>query len=728
MTIKTAKLAKISLSPKNVRTSTELNLAPLAADIEARGVLQNLLVEPVAGKRGYFETFDGGRRWRALQLLVEQGKVDPDKYDVPIKEFVADPATLSETSLAANFHQLRLSPAEECRAFQHFLAKDGDIDGVAKRFGQTRKFIEGRLRLASLAEPIFDALAAGELTLDMAKAYASTESHEKQLAIFQTYRYSSHVSADSIRRVIADGGLKATDPVALLVGAQAYEAAGGRIDRDLFSDNGDNWLDAEIAQRLAGEKMEAEARRIGDETGLAWIRPIATAYTYNAAYGLHKVVVPAAPFTADEQVRLQEIEARFEAIEAEMEDEELSEDAFAELEGELEQLRGEYHSIASVRPKELPDDMKPHVGAFLTLTVRGEMKLDTEFYSEQPLHRGEDGTLRNGEQARSGGAADPAGGGGSGSSGASGASGAGDDGGEMAGVKPLSARLSDELAMQRRDVLAINLLDHPGLALDYLIFAIADGKFSYGELGSTIKAGRPQDPVVGELPSTRAREALAQAHDGLDKTWLGASRAVDRFEAFRALDDDAKAAWMAFAVASSLEAKIGYSSPAPCEIHRRLATIMEVDVAQWWRPTALNFFDRVSKNTCLAVLSQVGGPGLSGRYAASKKAELAKSCEALFAGETIVEAEVKERALAWVPSAMLLGDRQTEPEQDLEGAPAGSEEGADSTDLEDVSAEPGEAGHPPEPVVVGEDAIAAIDEVPAEAQAVADALQELAAA
>src|SRR3546814_16904714 len=91
---------------------------------------------------------------------------------VPVKVLVGDEATLSETSTAANFHQLKMTPAEECRAFQYFIGLNNDIDGVAKRFGLTRRFVEGRLRLATLAEPIFEALSAGTITLDVAKAYA----------------------------------------------------------------------------------------------------------------------------------------------------------------------------------------------------------------------------------------------------------------------------------------------------------------------------------------------------------------------------------------------------------------------------------------------------------------------------------------------------------------------------------------------------------------------------
>lgn len=265
--IQTVKLAKLRLSPINVRTVSDdqLRIPEMAADIEARGVLQNLLVTPVTKPRGMFEVFDGGRRWRALSMLAERGAINAEEFDVPVLVVKADVAALSETSLAANFHQLKLTPAEECRAFQHFLGVDGDIDAVAKRFGQTRRFIEGRLRLATLAAPIFDALAAGEISLEIAKAYASTDSQDKQLLVWTNYSGHSYVNADTIRRAIVHQTMKATDPVALLVGDEAYLAAGGKIVADLFSEDGDRWVDPEIAERLAAAKLEAEATRIGEE-------------------------------------------------------------------------------------------------------------------------------------------------------------------------------------------------------------------------------------------------------------------------------------------------------------------------------------------------------------------------------------------------------------------------------------------------------------------------------
>lgn len=227
------------------------------------------------------------------------------------------------------------------------------------------------------------------------------------------------------------------------------------------------------------------------------------------------------------------------------------------------------------------------------------------------------------------------------------------------GGKPLSGRLYDELAIQRRDILASCLLAQPALALDFALFVMIDARMcssggatdSAVKYGTTIRAMGPQDPMVGDMPSSRARAYLAEAHDGLDAAWTEHDSEVDRFEGFRALDDDSKANWLAYIVALSLEAKPGPSS-VQVPLHNRIATILEVDVAGWWRPTSENFFDRVNKGTILSLLHDVGGPALTARHASLKKTEISESCQKLFAGESIVEPEVKQAALAWVPNAM----------------------------------------------------------------------------
>src|SRR3546814_20685927 len=54
---------------------------------------------------------------------------------------------------------------------------------VAARFGKTERFVLGRMRLADLAEPVFEALRKGEITLEVAKAYASTSDTARQTRV-----------------------------------------------------------------------------------------------------------------------------------------------------------------------------------------------------------------------------------------------------------------------------------------------------------------------------------------------------------------------------------------------------------------------------------------------------------------------------------------------------------------------------------------------------------------
>ena len=125
MTIQSVKLAKLVLSPINVRQAGEDFIEQLAADIAARGLIQNLIVTPAKKPRGTFAVIAGSRRLRALELLAQRGDIDAASYDVPVLVLSGSDALLSETSLAENFQKLAMNPADECRAFQHFMGTGG---------------------------------------------------------------------------------------------------------------------------------------------------------------------------------------------------------------------------------------------------------------------------------------------------------------------------------------------------------------------------------------------------------------------------------------------------------------------------------------------------------------------------------------------------------------------------------------------------------------------------
>lgn len=667
-------LSKLHLSPANVRKNdTQLFIDELAANIGENGLLQNLVVAPMAKPKGHYCVTAGGRRLRAMNRLVELGQWAKDAA-VDCRSLQGDAAQQSEVSFAENFTQLKMTVTDEIRAFKHFINEGSDVEAIARRLGLTRRHIEARLRLADLAEPVFAALDEGTITLDIAKAYASTASHERQLMVWeQMANHWQGNNADTIRRMIAHASLPSTSPIARYVGEEAYREAGGRIESDLFqAETGDKWLDSEIALRIAGEKLQAFAVTVATETGYGWVRPlVGTRVDHAAVEQLHAVAVESAPLNEEEQARIAaiademaEIEAKFEEGFEDDGDADALEDRYAALEAELVRIKD--------KPAIVADELKPGVGCFVILDAEGNPVIDATLYSETAPRKQRSTATTSG-----------------GTNGSGDATGTGEDG-ETA-IKPLSQRLVGELSVQRRDILAANLAVNPAVALDMLIFAIADRTPTFGrdERGTTIRA--PEPPCyLDAYPASPAFEQLAEIRDGLDASWTEHASSVARFEAFAGLDDDAKADWLAYVVAKSLEpsiggARSGHQGPSGNDLHDHLAALMQIDAARQWRPTAANYFDRVGKQQLLRHITDVGGATMAASYMASKKGDLSQTCEKLFAGESIVAPEVKAAALAWVPDAIRFGalvDAVADEAAEAETAADAPTDGASEEQLE----------------------------------------------
>jgi ParB family chromosome partitioning protein len=141
-----------------------------------------------------------------------------------------------------------------------------------RRWRATVRHVQGR-RLADLAEPIFAALAAGEITLDVAQAYGSTGDRERQAAAWAPVNeLAGRQSAGDPPRDCR-GSLSADHPIARFL-AKPNVACGGRIERDLFAAEGEGrWLDGDLAMDLAAKKLahEAEVAELGSK--LAWVKP-----------------------------------------------------------------------------------------------------------------------------------------------------------------------------------------------------------------------------------------------------------------------------------------------------------------------------------------------------------------------------------------------------------------------------------------------------------------------
>ncbi|HAD17782.1 MAG TPA: chromosome partitioning protein ParB, partial [Erythrobacter sp.] len=368
------------------------------------------------------------------------------------------------------------------------------------------------------------------------------------------------------------------------------------------------------------------------EYGLAWVRPtLGTYVSHDLVEGLSRLPCEPAPMTEQEAQELGELEADYDRVAAVLEDEDSDEDEVAKAEQELVVIDRAMRALND-RPPLLADELKSEAGAFLVLSRNGEPTLVPQYYTKTEVITDE-GVVEAVEES---GTAKPKG-------------------------SSLSQRLLDELAMQRRNILAIHLANDPALALDFMVFTLADadGHDWRAKKASTLVGSVASGPVTGfEAKDAPASAAMAEFAGSLDESWRAGENDVERFARFRALSDEARSAWLGHVVARTLVASLACEGERSVPLHEALGSLLEIETAHWWRPTAANYFDRVAKARTLEALDAAGGPELVSRYAGSKKAELASAAERIFSGNFIGEADIKERAQAWVPSIMRFADTE----------------------------------------------------------------------
>jgi ParB family chromosome partitioning protein len=142
------------------RTFQEEALVELAASIQARGVIQPIVVRP-HGHR--FQIVAGERRWRAAQRAR--------LHDIPaiVREF-SDEETL-EVALVENIQRQDLNAIEEARAYHRLLTDYGHThEELGRLVHKSRSHVANLLRLLGLPQKVQTLLAAGQLSMGHARA------------------------------------------------------------------------------------------------------------------------------------------------------------------------------------------------------------------------------------------------------------------------------------------------------------------------------------------------------------------------------------------------------------------------------------------------------------------------------------------------------------------------------------------------------------------------------
>jgi ParB family transcriptional regulator, chromosome partitioning protein len=139
----------------------QASLAELADSIRGQGVLQPIVVRPVAD--GGYEIIAGERRWRAAQLAAL------DRIPALVRD-IPDEATLA-ISLIENIQREGLNPLEEAAGIQRLIDEFGlTHESAARAVGRSRSAVTNLLRLLQLAPPVRDALMDSRLEMGHARA------------------------------------------------------------------------------------------------------------------------------------------------------------------------------------------------------------------------------------------------------------------------------------------------------------------------------------------------------------------------------------------------------------------------------------------------------------------------------------------------------------------------------------------------------------------------------
>ena len=148
----------------------EGSLFELAESIKTQGVMQPVLVRPVASRDGLpmYEIIAGERRTRAARLA------GLDEVPVLVRD-VPDQAA-AVMALIENIQREDLNPLEEAHGVQRLIRDFGlTHDSAAQAIGRSRSATSNLLRLLQLAEPVQQMLTAGDIDMGHARALLSLD-------------------------------------------------------------------------------------------------------------------------------------------------------------------------------------------------------------------------------------------------------------------------------------------------------------------------------------------------------------------------------------------------------------------------------------------------------------------------------------------------------------------------------------------------------------------------
>lgn len=627
-------LNKLKKHPKNARKTphSEASIEAKAASIAAKGILQNLVVEPERDSEGeptgyYLVSIGEGRRLAQL-LRVKRKQI---KKTEAIRCVIDTANDAAEISLDENVTRENLHPADEFERFRELSDDSGwGAEEIAARFGVTAHVVKQRMRLGAVSPKLLQVYRDGELTLDQLMAFAITDDHARQEYVFDNLSYNRDPS--TIRRDLTKSNVAATDRRAAFVGAQAYTEAGGNIIRDLFTeDRGGFYEDPTLLDRLAIEKLEGIAAQVQEAEGWKWV---SVHIDFPHAHGMRRSYPHPVELSEEDAAAYDAAQDELERLTTEYDNyDELPDNVdrrCGELEAEIERIDALRHAYEA---QEIASG-----GMFVVLSHDGQARIERGFIraeDEAPEpEAAEDGeTVIDGVRVNGDGEIIEDG---------------NEDGGDVSEPdaevedaeedgKPLSDSLIRDLTAHRTMALRLALGEQPDMALVAVVHTLAAQTFYRGGSEAHCLEIRPTSNYLAAhadgIEDTAAAKMLADRHAG----WASdmPREVADLWGFIAGLDHASLMALLAHCASLTVNAvKLPWESSKrrAHETADMLATAVALDMTAHWTPTVRAYLGRITKAHIVATVREALGDKAAERIADLKKQAMAESAEQLLVG------------------------------------------------------------------------------------------------
>lgn len=469
------------------------------------------------------------------------------------------------------------------------------------------------LKLADLAPVILDALAEDRITTEHCQALALENDTARQVQVFEAACQSGwggKPEVQTIRRLVTESEVAvAGNSKFRFVGADAFSP--DELRTDLFSDDGDGYVDRVALDAALLEKLQAVAEHLREAEGWEWCagRMEPVGFCREDAGTYRSLPEPEAVLTEAEEERLNELMARYDALENQCEESDL-------LEAEMKLI----DCMAKVRA------WTPEMRAGSGVVVSWR-------YGNVCVQRGVQ--LRSEDDAA-------------------------DDGDrteqvqEKASVEEISLPLLTKMSSERTLAVQAALMQQPDKSLTLLAWTLCLNVFGSGAYSNParIRLECEHYSLTSDAPS--GKEGAAFMALMAEKARLAAllpegwSRDMTTF---LSLSQEVLLSLLSFCTACSIYGvqtrEYGHTSRSPLD---SLETAIGFHMRDWWQPTKANFFGHLKKPQIIDALNDAG---LSGA---------ARDAEKMKKGDAAEHAEHHMKDNRWVPDWMCAPRPQAETE------------------------------------------------------------------